>query len=63
MAKQMKKKTAPKKKTNRTPRKDESQIALSVVERAIGGKLADAGTHRTVLRRGSSPTTISPDGE
>jgi hypothetical protein len=28
-------------KKKRTPRKDQSQIALSVVEKAIGGKLSD----------------------
>jgi len=39
MAKQTKKHAAIKKSA---PRKDQSQIALSVVEKAIGGKLAPA---------------------
>jgi hypothetical protein len=39
MAKRAKKKPAAKKKP--TPRKDASQVALSVVEQAIGGKLAN----------------------
>jgi len=38
MAKKKKPATT-KKKTAKRPRKDESQIALSVVEKAIGGKL------------------------
>jgi hypothetical protein len=36
-----KKKTAKRKPTKRKPAPDASQIALSVVERAIGGKLSD----------------------
>ncbi len=41
MTKPTRKKPAAKKTAKRKPSRDQSQIALSVVEKAIGGKLAD----------------------
>jgi hypothetical protein len=42
----MKKANPKKKPAKRQPRKDAAQTALAIVERVIGGKLAEGSSHR-----------------
>jgi hypothetical protein len=46
-----KKPSKPKRKPTRKPRLDAAQTALAVVERVIGGKLADGSSHMLSTRK------------